>query len=210
MLHPALATAPARSWSDIAAIVGAGALAGIALGIALGSVGAPDHAPAGPAAAIIEPLPPAILAAAPAAPDAQAAPDPGPLRLVFRTGGATYVELAELQDGDDHGDAMAMPRHARPRLSRDRDGVVASVAAVAVEDLPDGLRSWGDDRRVEVDEVCLAAVTGFAVVSRLVGDAGYAGVGKWTAAGVLDSGHAVLAARLDRCVGSFARDAALR
>ncbi|HMG54022.1 MAG TPA: hypothetical protein VK601_11075, partial [Kofleriaceae bacterium] len=57
-------------------------------------------------------------------------------------------------------------------------------------------------------EVCLATVTGFAVVSRLVGDPGYAGVAKWTAAGVLGSGHAVLAARLDRCVGSFARDAA--
>jgi hypothetical protein len=58
-----------------------------------------------------------------------------------------------------------------------------------------------------VDEVCMATVTGFAVVSRLVGDPDYAGVPAWTAASVMRTGHAVLAARLDQCTGSFARDA---
>ncbi|HMG20368.1 MAG TPA: hypothetical protein VK607_03590, partial [Kofleriaceae bacterium] len=210
MLNPALATAPARSWFDIAAVVGAGALAGIALGLAARSVPAPEVAPAAPAPpapAIVEALPQATLAPAPD-PDAPADPGASPLLFVFRAGGATYVKLADIQDSDDHGDAMAMPPHAAPRLSRDRDGVVAAVAAVAADDVPDALRAWGDDRHVEVDEVCLATITGFAVVSRLVGDPGYAGVAKWTAAGVLRSGHAVLAARLDRCVGSFARDAA--
>jgi hypothetical protein len=56
---------------------------------------------------------------------------------------------------------------------------------------------------------CEATITGFAVVSQVTGDASYTGDERWTIKNVLDSGQAMLAAKLDHCAGRFARDAAL-
>ena len=123
------------------------------------------------------------------------------LSLVFSADGATYVKLADL-------DAADLPAHGPPRLvSGDFE---TAIAAVKTRDLPAEHHAW-IDRRVRVDGACEATVTGFAVVSRLVGDTGYAGVTDehWTATSVLDLGSTVLAARLDGCNGTFARDAAL-
>src|SRR6185369_11640136 len=76
--------------------------------------------------------------------------------------------------------------------------------------VPVAYRRWLG-QRVTVDGTCSANVTGFAVVARLTGDTGYAGIDDehWTARNVLEHGHPMLAATLDGCHGTFARDAAL-
>jgi hypothetical protein len=214
MQHPAITAAPARSWADFAAVLGAGAIAGLAVALAAGSIATDEpaaitEAPTeiAPAVAPAPPAPPAPLA--PPAPALQPASQPSSMLFVFSAGGATYVKLADLEDSDGHGDAIATPRHGRAKLSHDATtAIYASVAAVTDADVPAPHARW-IGRRVEVDEVCTASVVGFAVVSRLVGDPDYAGVAKWTAGTVMKSGHAVLAARLDACAGSFARDATL-
>jgi hypothetical protein len=201
MLHTALATAPGRPMVHVAAAVAGIALTGAGLVLAASALAAPD-APAARRVslpALTAPPPPAVapLAAAP-----PAAPDP--LALVFRAGGASYLSLAYLPDGDDHADPLETPPHAALRRSRDPDGVTAAVATVAEQDVPaDHLRWLG--RRVEVDDVCTATVVGFAVVARRQRSPG--GTALPTDA-VLRSGHAVLAARLDRCTGSYARELA--
>jgi len=84
------------------------------------------------------------------------------------------------------------------------------IAEVAGADMPVIHRGWAG-RQVIVDGTCKATITGFAAVSRLYGDPAYAGIEKdqWDVASVMASGSQVLAARLDGCSGSFARDAAL-
>lgn len=126
------------------------------------------------------------------------------LSLVFSAGGASYMKLTELGDS-----AEIMPKHGTPRLVSD-DGVEAAIATVQGGDVPQAYRRW-QGRSVVVDNSCTTTVTGFAVVARLTGDTGYAGVDAeaWTATNVLESGTAVLAARLADCTGTFARDTAL-
>lgn len=213
MLPFMLAPDSARSWLGLAAVATAAALTGVVLAAA-GSA----PAPAAPAALAVAPIPVAVLPASPPAMALSPSPSPeagrdaapaSPLMFVFHAGGATYVKLADLEDPDGHSDALAMPRHGRPRLSRrGDDGVTAAIASVAERDVPGPYTRW-QDRRVEVDEVCTASVVGFAVVSRLVGAPERAGELRWTARNVMRSGHAVLAARLDGCIGSFARAPAL-
>lgn len=127
------------------------------------------------------------------------------LGLVFSAGGATYMRLTEVGDGRD----VAMPKHGKLRL-HSADGVESAIATVRDSDVPIGYRRW-QDRDVIVDNNCRTTVTGFAVVARLTGDTGYAGIeaSKWTAKTVFDSGAKVLAAKLADCDGTFARDAAL-
>jgi len=153
------------------------------------------------------PKPIATVAVEPANPKA------AELSLVFQVAGVSYVRLDDLGAADDvDAHVAAMPKHGKLKLRHDKQTYITSVvAAVQERDLPEDRRGW-IDRRVAVDASCTARVDGFAIVSRLVGDPDYAGLEKreWTAKDVLESGHAVLAARLDGCPeGSLARDAAL-
>jgi hypothetical protein len=196
--------------------------AGGALGTAAVVAALVSSAASSPQVAAAAPAPPAAPAsmALPAAPEVlpEPAPPPAPevhssqLMFVFQAGGATYMKLADLRMLDEEGEALPIPRHGKLRLSKDHyiDAAIATVPDPAV---PAMHLVW-KDRKVKVDNGCEASVVGFAVVSRLVGDPAYADPGysegdQWTATGVMKAGHTVLAARLDRCTGTFARDATL-
>jgi hypothetical protein len=201
MLHTALATAPGRPMVPVAAVVAGIALTGAALVFAARALTASHEPPAhhevaAAAARSAPPALPALVAAPVAAAPAQPAGS-GPLALVFGAGGASYLSLAYLADGDGHPAALAVPL----RGSRGRDGVVAAVAPVDARDVPAGYQRWLG-RRIEVDDVCTATVVGFAVVARQAGARGRTAAPPPGA--VLRSGHAVLAARLDGCTGSYA------
>ncbi len=194
----------------VSAIYMAVGLGMLGTGIALVAVspGAPIPAlpPAVEIAEIAAPTPtpaPRMAVAAPEAP----APVADTVQLVFRAGGATYMQLAGVERDEDG--AIAWPRHGAPRLVTE-DGAEVAIAVVRDADLPAVHRAWAG-KQVVVDGTCRATVTGFAVVSRLVGDPAYAGLEKarWDVASVMQTGAQVLAARLDRCSGTFARDAAL-
>jgi hypothetical protein len=152
---------------------------------------APQIASTEPVRVPITPVEPAPLAS----PSAQ-------LLFVFRAGNATYVKLADLE-------ADALPKHGKLKLS---DGESTSaVATVHDSEVPAAYQGW-TGKQVIVDGRCTASVTGYAVVGRLTGDPGYAGVAgeHWTASTVMAQGAIVLAARIDRCSkGVYARDAAL-
>ncbi len=137
----------------------------------------------------------------------QAAPIPDEIKLVFRAGGASYLRLDAIER--DEAGALRWPRHGAVRLVEE-DGVNIALAAVGEADVPAVHRAWAG-RQVVVDGTCRATVTDFAVVSRLYGEPVYAGVEKdrWDAASVMQLGSQALAARLDGCSGTFARDAEL-
>jgi hypothetical protein len=152
-------------------------------------------------------VPAPIVAPAPVAPSPRASE----LRLVFRVGATTYIKLADLAADDSDRDAEAMPRHGVVRLIHDNDDyTTTAIASVRERDVPAAQRAWSG-RKVKIDNTCEATVTGFAVVSRLTGSTGYAGLpdGEWTTDNVMAVGTRMLAARLDRCTGVYARDAAL-
>jgi hypothetical protein len=194
----------------VSAIHLAAGLGLVAAGIALvaGAQGAQvaEVAPAMPLAEVTSPAPVTAPRAAVAASEA-AAPLADEIKLVFRAAGASYVRLADIER--DAAGALAWPRHGAPRLVQE-DGAVLAVASVLGADVPALHRAWAG-REVVVDGTCRATVTGFAVVSRLAGDPSYAGIEKdeWDVAAVMQAGAQVLAARIDRCSGTFARDAAL-
>ena len=201
MLHTALATAPGRPMVHVAAVVAGIALTGAALVVAASALAGPDE----PAARRAMPPALAVPPAPTVAPVAAAPPvDPEPLTLVVRAGDASYLSLADLPDGDGHADPLAIPPHGALHRSRDRDGITAAVATVDDQDMPAELVRWLG-RRVDVDDVCTATVVGFAVVARQQRTPGRAAP---RTDAVLRSGHAVLAARLDRCTGSYARELA--
>lgn len=126
--------------------------------------------------------------------------------FVFQVGKDSYVKLA--------GDADAI-RHRAPTLIAG-DGEAAAIAAVDPRRLPESTRMWLG-HQVVVDGACTATIDGFAIVARLTGTTPYAGIDSgdgehdaaWTAATAFDKGTRVLAARLSRCTGTWARDAAL-
>ena len=120
--------------------------------------------------------------------------------LAFSAGGATYIKVANALAED-------LPKHGKPKLFS-VDGIETAIARIDDAHVPAVHRAW---RRVKVDNTCDATVTGFYVVSRLTGDTGYSNVedGAWTASNVLEHGSAVIAAKLDGCTGTLARDAAL-
>jgi hypothetical protein len=135
----------------------------------------------------------------------QPAPPPeasSQLLFVFQAGGDTYVKLS-----DD------TPRHGKRRLV-EGDGGVTTIAEVEASKLPRALRGW-ETKQVTLDGGCTVAVTGFAVVTRLVGDPGYAGrdEAKWTVTSAASTGSSALAARIAapaECKDAlYARDAAL-
>lgn len=181
----------------------------VAVGIAL--VAASSRAPAAvaPRAELSEITPPQPIEAPREALAAseQAAPVPDEIKLVFRAAGASYLRLDAI--GRDEAGALRWPRHGAVRLLEE-DGVQIALAPVAEADVPAEHRAWAG-RQVLVDGACRATVTELAVVSRLSGHPMYAGLDKerWDAASVMQIGTQVLAARLDGCSGTFARDAAL-
>lgn len=138
----------------------------------------------------------------------QAAPLLDEIELVFRAGDASYMRLADVER--DAAGALGWPRHGAPRLVHDDDGAEIALAEVRAEALPLTHRAWAG-RQVIVDGGCRATVTGFAVAARLYGDPAYAGLEKerWDVAAVMAAGAPVIAARLDGCRGTYARDAAL-
>lgn len=125
----------------------------------------------------------------------------GEFAFVVRAGAAHYVELEQLDVEVDHG---------KPVLEHDDDGIYTAVAPVRTEDVPAAWRPWLG-REVVLDGSCTAKVTGFALLARLTGDPGYAEVhdDHWTTASILDHGTKLLVASLDRCTGTYARDASL-
>ncbi|HWU91314.1 MAG TPA: hypothetical protein VN253_28805, partial [Kofleriaceae bacterium] len=146
--------------------------------------------------------PPRVVEAA-----AETQPIADEIQLLFRAGGATYMRLADLERDADG--ARRWPAHATPRLLNEQ-GVHVALAAVRNADVPAPHRAWAG-RQVVVDGTCRATVAGFAIASRLVGSPSYAGMEKeeWDVASVMHAGTPVLAARLDGCAGTYARDAAL-
>jgi len=122
--------------------------------------------------------------------------------MMFEVDGVGYMKLADLD---------APPRHGPVSLVA-TDDVTAAIAPVAASDVARAHRAWRG-KTVLVDGVCRATVGDLAVIARLVGSPDYAGGAgdTWTAAGVMDAGDRVLAARLEGCApnGRFVRDAAL-
>ncbi len=172
-----------------------------------------------PAARLARSIPPVTVAApavappaaatAPVLPPAAAAVHSNELLFAFVAGDATYLKLAALQTPDaEDPSGIAVPRHGTLRHVHDDDGVDAAIATVALRHVPAAYAAW-QGRKVKVDNTCEATVIGFAVVSRLSGDPGYAGKQAWDAAGVMAEGSRMLAAKLDRCTGTFARTATL-
>jgi len=129
-------------------------------------------------------------------------PAPPSVAVVVTAAGGSYMKLADLSK---------LPRHGTAKLS-ENDYTVTSIAAVADADVAPVHRAWLG-QEVIVDGACRATVTGFAIVSRLTGDTGYANEevteSGWTAANVMRLGAPMLAARLDACTGDFARAATL-
>ena len=119
-----------------------------------------------------------------------ARPTTGELQLVFEAAGATYMQLSS-----------EVPAHEPPVLF-DRTAIAKTDAGAH--------RHWLG-RSVIVDGTCRANVVGFAVVARVTGTADYApgAHAQWTASNVFEHGAPVLAAKLDGCSGTIARDAEL-
>lgn len=130
----------------------------------------------------------------------QPAPPPTPsnqLLFTFQIGKDTYLKLS-----DDE------PKHGK-RVLVDEN----TVAPVAAADLPVKFRGWGD-KTFTLDGGCTATVKDFAVVTRMIGSPGYAGLDdeSWTVATAAKAGTSQLAARLDvkGCEKAlYARDASL-
>lgn len=129
----------------------------------------------------------------------------GELKLVVQAGSAPYMLLAPI------GDDVRMPKHGKPTLYSE-DGIETAIAPVAAADVPASYQAWLE-RQIRLDNTgCVTKVTGFAVLSRLTGDPGYAGEDvdtTWTAKTVFENGSTMLVAALGGCTGTFARDAAL-
>ncbi len=123
---------------------------------------------------------------------------PSPLHFVVPVGDTSYLVLADVEKAEE------LPPHGPLRLTGYKS-TSSVIAEVSEADLPAGLRAWSK-REVVVDERCHATVSGFAIVARMVGRPDYAGF-ELTADSVLSFGQKVLAARLGRCKGSFARAA---
>ena len=188
-------------------MIGAGcALAVATLVCTFASAAPADVAPTTPAVPAMTVAPGSPAAPAPTAP-AAARPRAGQLMFVFEAGGATYMKLADLETPEDDLGDLPIPPHGKLRAAKDGP-VDSAIARVADRNVPAALRAW-KGKAVKVENHCVARVVGFALVSRLIGEPSYAELEAWTTEGVMKAGHAVLAAKLDRCTGTFARDAAL-
>ncbi|MGE0547324.1 MAG: hypothetical protein AB7O24_08865 [Kofleriaceae bacterium] len=206
-LHSEVVTSPQIHARRAATLIAGCTLAGVGFVFGL----AANRAPSIPAVSIAAaPLMPASERVVQLQTEPPAPARTMELALVFEAGGGSYVKLADLSTGPDDAHRQVVPPHD-PFALIDRDGGAAVIGHIPDSDVPAIYRSW-KGRTVVVDGTCTATVTEFAVVSRLIGDTGYADVpdGKgWDVDSVMRNGGAMLAAKLDRCTGSYARDAAL-
>ena len=122
------------------------------------------------------------------------------VQVVIHFDGKSYVALGEV-------DETNTPKHGKLHRAKEDyvEGVVASVRASEVP-------AWSG-RTMMVDGSCRVTLSEFAVLSRLTGDPGYAGLDgtTWTSAQIFEQGHRVLVARFEPCVGTtglLARDVA--
>ena len=181
-------------------------LLGLACGLAGTTVGiATCHSTAAPAPtiALADHDDTRVAEVAPAHEDAPPPPS-SEVHFVFASGGVTYMAIQDL-------DSDKLPRHGKLQLAKD-DYVDEVVATVSPANVTRTQRAWLD-REVIVDTTCRAKVTGFAIVGRVNGYPSYTDEGDghgdtWTSAGIVKYGHDVLAAKLDHCTGTYARDAA--
>lgn len=133
--------------------------------------------------------------------------------LVFTAQRSTWMKLENLAIPGEKTDAdgvvrAAFPAHAAP-MHTSEDYTEVAIAPVALADVPAAYRERLGDKII-VDGACTAYITGFAIVARLTGSPGYAGDDEeWNAASVMKHGSPVLAAKLDRCDGTLARDGQL-
>ncbi len=131
-------------------------------------------------------------------------PTAAPVHLVFTAGGATYMALTDLRSRSTGDEGLTLPTHGVPALVTTTDGdPEAAVARVRDTAVTEAMRGWRG-RTVQVIGAdggagCLATVGDYAIVSRLIGDPSYVGEdsSEWTAALMFDTGHRVLAVRLD-------------
>ena len=181
--------------------------AGLAITAAALIARAPATEPTARPLAIAMPVVPAV-APAPVAPRvAPPAVHSSELLFVFAAGTATYVKLADLEPDAEHG-GVAGPRHGKVVYSHGDDGVESAVARITARNVPPAYAGW-QGKKLKVDNTCEATVVGFALVSRLIGDPGYASHDVWDAAAVMENGQRMIAAELDGCSGTFARTASL-
>jgi hypothetical protein len=135
--------------------------------------------------------------------------------MVFTAQGATWMKLENLQvfgeDTDMDGvRRSAFPKHG-PIWHTTEDYVEVATAPIEIDDVPLAHRDRLGDKII-VDGSCVAYITGFHVVARLTGSPGYAGDdvnGAWSATSVMRYGAPMIAAKLDTCPGTLARDATL-
>ncbi len=205
MLRPLLA-APTHAYLTRMIVAGIGcALLGAGALVATRPSVEPQQPPA--PIEITEPAPAAMSVSIAVAQEPPPAALSKQIALVFTAGGATYMKLASIGDGKTD---VVMPKHGKVKLSN-QDWIESAVAGVELGNVPVAHRSWLG-KLVTVDGACTAKVVGFAVVSRLVGDPGYAGIEgeeAWSATSAMEQGAKSLAAKLDNCAGGmYARDAA--
>lgn len=135
--------------------------------------------------------------------------------MVFQAQGATWMKLENLAVPGEPTDMngylrVGIPKHGKVRYTRE-DYIETVIAPVAIDDVPYVSRERLGEK-VIVDGTCTAYITGFAVVARLTGSPGYVGddtTDEWTAKSVMQYGAPMLAAKLDGCSGTLARDASL-
>lgn len=135
--------------------------------------------------------------------------------MVFTAQGSTWMKIENVavlgETTDSEGvPRAAMPKHGPIRYTRE-DWVETAIAPLDLADVPAESRERLGDKII-VDGTCTAYITGFAIVSRLTGSPGYAGddtSSEWNANSVMRYGEPMIAAKLDRCDGTLARDGAL-
>jgi hypothetical protein len=188
---------PARTYVA-SALLGLGVATTMTVGAAV-SRPSPASSPTIDVVAVDEPAP-----VSSAAPERDAIADAS-VQLVFTLRGESYVALQEL-------DPLALPQHGKLRMlaATGDDYIDAVIAPVAAKHAA----PWaGRTFVVSADNAagCSSVLSEFAIVARLSGDPGYAGIdsGGWTAQHIVEDGHPVLAAKL-ACRGTLARDAAAR
>ncbi|MFN0248595.1 MAG: hypothetical protein ACKV2T_17010 [Kofleriaceae bacterium] len=135
--------------------------------------------------------------------------------MVFTAQGATWMKLESLRVlGEDTGmdgvPRAAFPKHGTIRHTTE-DYVEIATAPIAIDDVPPAHRDRLGDKII-VDGSCVAYITGFYVVARLTGSPGYAGDdvdADWSGKSIMRYGAPMIAAKLDTCQGTLARDAQL-
>jgi hypothetical protein len=135
--------------------------------------------------------------------------------MVFTAQGETWMKLENLAVLGENTDFDGVPRSAFPKHGKIKytreDYVEIATAPIALADVPATHRDRLGDKII-VDGTCATYISGFAIVARLTGSPGYAGDdvnGRWTAKSVMRYGAPMIAAKLDGCTGTLARDATL-